>query len=115
MNTENTIILKSFFSIGIREIQPSSRRIGSGRILRANGDFNDKPETTDSDSYGNGFRGSRGPNNNDEKYERRSFGRDFDIGRDRDRENPTKEGRRNGRGYDRRKISENREQEEPEW
>lgn len=106
---------EKLFCVGIREIQPSTRRIGSGRILRVNGDFNDKSETTDGDSYGNGFRGGRGQNNNEEKYERRSFGRDFDIGRDRDRENNNKEGRRNGRGFDRRKMSENREQEEPEW
>lgn len=97
--------------IGIREIQPSNRRIGSGRILRTNGDFNEKSETADSDGYGNGFRGTRGSTNDDEKYERRSFGRDFDLGRDRD----SKESRRNGRGFDRRKFSEHREIEEPEW
>lgn len=110
------VLLINLFS-GIREIQPSNRRIGSGRILRANGDFNDKNDTTDSESgYGNsggGFRGSRGTNNNDEKYERRSFGRDFDMGGGR--ENNNKEGRRNGRGFDRRKITENKELEEPEW
>lgn len=99
----------------MREIQPSTRRIGSGRILRANGDFNEKSEGAENENYGNGFsRGPRGPNNNDEKYERRNFGRDFDMGRDRERENP-KESRRSGRAFDRRKMSENREQEEPEW
>lgn len=89
------------FVVGIREIQPNTRRIGSGRILRANGDFNEKSESNDGDNFGNSFRCPRGPNNNDEKYERRSFGRDFDINRERDRENSSREGRRNGRGFDR--------------
>lgn len=52
----------------------------------------------------------------DEKYERRSFGRDFEMNRDRDRdrENNNKDTRRNGR-FERRRISENRDIEEPEW
>ncbi|KAJ8936844.1 hypothetical protein NQ314_012160 [Rhamnusium bicolor] len=95
--------------IGVREIQTGTRRIGSGRILRDSWDFNEKSESGDNDY---GFRGQQRNNDREDKYERRSFGRDFDI--NRDRENNNKDNRRNGR-YDRRRISENREQEEPEW
>lgn len=70
----------------------------------------------DGDNYG-GFRNQRGGNNVDEKYERRNFGRDFEISRDRDRdrENNNKEVRRTGGRFERRRISENRDIEEPEW
>ncbi|KAG5868188.1 hypothetical protein JTB14_030261 [Gonioctena quinquepunctata] len=107
--------------MGIREIQTGTRRIGSGRILRDSWDF-DKPDSSSTDEYS--FRGGppRGGGNNNEredkfgsseKYERRSFGRDFDMSRG-DRENNNKESRRNGR-FDRRRITDHREQEEPEW
>lgn len=96
--------------LGAREIQGGTRRIGSGRILRDSWDFGDKPEPGDGDF---GFRAGQQQQQQqqrDEKYERRSFGRDFEITRDGGKEG----GRRNGR-FDRRRISDNREQEEPEW
>lgn len=98
------------WNLGVREIQTGTRRIGSGRILRDSWDFSEKSEQADNDF---GFRGQQQRNNErEEKYERRSFGRDFEI--TRDKENNTKEGgRRNGR-FERRRISD-REQEEPEW
>ncbi|CAH1260988.1 unnamed protein product [Diabrotica balteata] len=101
---------------GIREIQTSTRRIGSGRILRDFCDFNDKLDSGDNEYS---YRSQQRNNNNDrddkfgDKYERRSFGRDFEM--TRDRENNNKETRRMNKGFDRRRISENREQEEPEW
>ncbi|XP_050499219.1 eukaryotic translation initiation factor 4E transporter-like isoform X4 [Diabrotica virgifera virgifera] len=101
---------------GIREIQSSTRRIGSGRILRDFCDFNDKLDSGDNEYS---YRSQQRNNNNDredkfgDKYERRSFGRDFEM--TRDRENNNKETRRMNKGFDRRRISENREQEEPEW
>uniref|UniRef100_A0A6P7GAA1 Eukaryotic translation initiation factor 4E transporter-like n=1 Tax=Diabrotica virgifera virgifera TaxID=50390 RepID=A0A6P7GAA1_DIAVI len=101
---------------GIREIQSSTRRIGSGRILRDFCDFNDKLDSGDNEYS---YRSQQRNNNNDredkfgDKYERRSFGRDFEM--TRDRENNNKESRRMNKGFDRRRISENREQEEPEW
>ncbi|XP_072379891.1 eukaryotic translation initiation factor 4E transporter-like isoform X2 [Diabrotica undecimpunctata] len=101
---------------GIREIQTSTRRIGSGRILRDFCDFNDKLDSGDNEYS---YRGQQRNNNNDrddkfgDKYERRSFGRDFEM--TRDRENNNKETRRMNKGFDRRRISDNREQEEPEW
>lgn len=49
----------------------------------------------------------------DERYERRSFGRDFDMNRDKDKERERHIGRGNSRYNDRRRMD-NRE-EEPEW
>lgn len=79
--------------------------------MRDSWDFSEKSEQADGDF---GFRGQQQRNSErEEKYERRSFGRDFEI--TREREGNVKEGgRRNGR-FDRRRISDNREQEEPEW
>lgn len=96
-------------------MQPNARRIGSGRILRDVWDFDDKLYICDNENY-SGFRNQRGNTKVDEKYERRSFGRDFEMNRerDRDRENNNKD-RRNGGRFDRRRISENRDIEEPEW
>lgn len=95
---------------GPREIPTSgSRRIGSGRILR---DFNDKP---DSDDYGGNTFGRIQRGDRDEKYERRSFGRDFEMTRDRDRGDQNTKDRRSNARFERRRISENRELEEPEW
>lgn len=100
--------------MGMREIQSNTRRIGSGRILRDPWDFNDKLDSGDNEYS---YRSQQRNNNNDrddkfgDKYERRSFGRDFDI---RDRENNNKDNRRINKGYERRRISD-REQEEPEW
>ncbi|XP_076255020.1 eukaryotic translation initiation factor 4E transporter-like isoform X5 [Rhynchophorus ferrugineus] len=92
--------------MGVRDIQSGTRRIGSGRIMRDSwGDVTDK-DVGESD-YGFG-RGQSRPN--EEKFsERRSFGRDIDTGRDKE-----KDSRRNGRYGDRRKFSECKE-DEPEW
>ncbi|XP_056637845.1 eukaryotic translation initiation factor 4E transporter-like isoform X2 [Diorhabda sublineata] len=101
--------------MGMREIQSNTRRIGSGRILRDPWDFNDKLDSGDNEYS---YRSQQRNNNNDrddkfgDKYERRSFGRDFDI--TRDRENNNKDARRISKGFERRRISD-REQEEPEW
>ncbi|XP_074029559.1 eukaryotic translation initiation factor 4E transporter isoform X2 [Leptinotarsa decemlineata] len=119
--------------MGIREIQSSNRRIGSGRILRDSWDFGDKPDSCSNIGDGEyNFRGGPRCGNNNEredkfgpgsdkygsgsdKYERRSFGRDFEMGGRGDRENNNKEpsSRRNGR-FDRRRMTDHREQE-PEW
>ncbi|XP_068901201.1 eukaryotic translation initiation factor 4E transporter-like isoform X2 [Tenebrio molitor] len=86
---------------GGREI-PTSRRIGSGRILRDSWDFGEKQEAG-ADDYN--FR----PQQRNDNADRRSFGRDFDVGRDKEKE------RRNGSRFsDRRRIGESRD-EEPEW
>ncbi|KAJ3650739.1 hypothetical protein Zmor_016821 [Zophobas morio] len=86
---------------GGREIQTSNRRIGSGRILRDSWDFGEKQESNDNDYN---FR----PQPRGDNQERRTFGRDFDGGRDKEKE------RRGGRFGDRRRIGESRD-EEPEW
>lgn len=96
----------------MRDIQSGSRRIGSGRILRDSWDFNDKSEPGDNDYVYN--RGQQQRNNDrDDKYgERRSFGRDFDMSRDKEKDNR----RNNDRRYnDRRRISSESKEEEPEW
>ncbi|KYB27081.1 eukaryotic translation initiation factor 4E transporter isoform X5 [Tribolium castaneum] len=85
---------------GVREIQTNSRRIGSGRILRDSWDFGEKQENET--EYN--FR----PQQRSENQERRSFGRDFDVGRD-------KEKRNGGRFNERRRISGESRDEEPEW
>jgi translation initiation factor 4E transporter len=78
---------------GGREI-PTSRRIGSGRILRDSWDFGEKQEAG-ADDYN--FR----PQQRNDNADRRSFGRDFDVGRDKEKE------RRNGSRFsDRRRIGE---------
>lgn len=51
----------------------------------------------------------------DERYERRSFGRDFDMNRDKDKERERHIGRGNSRYNDRRRISNENREEEPEW
>ncbi|KAK5638593.1 hypothetical protein RI129_012888 [Pyrocoelia pectoralis] len=86
--------------IGHREIPQGTRRIGSGRILSRDvpWDFQEK-QAVDNDF---GYR-------RDDRFERRSFGRDYDMNKDKDKHG------RNNRFNERRRIpSENRD-EEPEW
>ncbi|GJQ85898.1 hypothetical protein Trydic_g21754 [Trypoxylus dichotomus] len=96
--------------IGHREISqgPSTRRIGSGRVLfeyleksEADNDFGYRRERRDTDRE------------RDERYDRRSFNRETDSSRP----NKSKEGSfaRNGARYDRRRISNESREEEPEW
>lgn len=94
--------------MGVREIQSNTRRIGSGRIMRDSwGEMADKDGGDNEYSFG---RGQSRANDREDKFgERRSFGRDMESNRDRD-----KEPRRNGRYSERRKYSENKE-DEPEW
>lgn len=80
----------------------ATRRIGSGRIIRDPWD----------DDFGAGFR--RDSRNNDERFERRSFGRDFEVNRDKEKDN-RHIGRGNTRYNDRRRISSDNKEEEPEW
>lgn len=78
----------------------NARRIGSGRIIRDPWD----------DDFGSGFRRDNANNNRDERYERRSFNRDFDKEKDRHIGRGS-----NGRFNDRRRISADSKEEEPEW
>ncbi|XP_019876564.1 eukaryotic translation initiation factor 4E transporter isoform X2 [Aethina tumida] len=112
--------------IGVREIQPASRRIGSGRIVRDwdSGDKTGPGGVADpmggGDYVGVGFRrqNSMGavPNSGagDDRTDRgeRGGGRSF-AGFDMTREKEREPGRRNGR-YDRRRLDSSRE-DEPEW
>ncbi|XP_066251934.1 eukaryotic translation initiation factor 4E transporter-like isoform X5 [Euwallacea similis] len=103
---------------GGREITSSTRRIGSGRIMRDSWE-NDKESGESDFNFGRGLQnrnnerddkfGDRG-GMRDEKYgERRSFGREIDNG------TKEKEGRRNSRYTEsRRRYSESKE-DEPEW
>ncbi|KAJ8916524.1 hypothetical protein NQ315_000166 [Exocentrus adspersus] len=101
--------------MSVREIQTSNtRRIGSGRILRLTCDFGDKSEQSDGDFGFSRSQQQRG-GERDDKYDRRSFGRDFEITRDRESGGGGKEGGRRNGHFERRRISDNREQEEPEW
>lgn len=86
--------------IGHREIPQGARRIGSGRILSRDvpWDFQEK-QAVDNDF---GYR-------RDDRFERRSFGRDYDTNKDKD-----KHGRSSRFNERRRMPSENRD-EEPEW
>ncbi|XP_066144570.1 eukaryotic translation initiation factor 4E transporter-like isoform X6 [Euwallacea fornicatus] len=103
---------------GGREITSSTRRIGSGRIMRDS--WESDKESGESDfNFGRGLQnrnnerddkfGDRG-GMRDEKYgDRRSFGREIDNG------TKEKEGRRNSRYTEsRRRYSESKE-DEPEW
>ncbi|XP_066251931.1 eukaryotic translation initiation factor 4E transporter-like isoform X2 [Euwallacea similis] len=104
--------------MGGREITSSTRRIGSGRIMRDSWE-NDKESGESDFNFGRGLQnrnnerddkfGDRG-GMRDEKYgERRSFGREIDNG------TKEKEGRRNSRYTEsRRRYSESKE-DEPEW
>ncbi|XP_044762842.1 eukaryotic translation initiation factor 4E transporter-like isoform X3 [Coccinella septempunctata] len=88
--------------IGPREVPSNSggvgsRRIGSGRILRDSWDFNDKNDGGDNDYYRN-------------QDDRRPFRRDFDISRDKDKQQRNSMGR-----YGNRRISGGEKDEEPEW
>ncbi|KAF2885441.1 hypothetical protein ILUMI_20721 [Ignelater luminosus] len=95
--------------MGYRELPPGARRIGSGRILARDvpWEFSEKQEG-DNDF---GYRRERRDNDRDERFERRSFGRDFDVGKEKDKHS----GRSNGRYNDRRRISNESRDEEPEW
>lgn len=86
----------------------NNRRIGSGRIIRDPWDYPDK-----NDDFGTGFR--RDGRGGEERFERRSFGRDFEVNRgEKDKERHI--GRSNGGRYnDRRRISSECKEEEPEW
>lgn len=85
-----------------------SRRIGSGRIIRDPWDYPDK-----NDDFGTGFRRD-GRSGGEERFERRSFGRDFEVNREKEKERHI--GRGNGGRYnDRRRISSDSKEEEPEW
>ncbi|CAH1134209.1 unnamed protein product [Ceutorhynchus assimilis] len=104
---------------GVREIPSSTRRIGSGRIMR---DSWDSEKDSGEPEFGFG-RGAQSRNNDREdkfgernpreenKFERRSFGRDMDNGKDKEVGN-----RRNSRYSEtRRRYSENTREDEPEW
>lgn len=90
---------------GVRDIQPNSRRIGSGRILRDNWDLLDKQDGENDYNF-------RPQQRNSENQDRRSFGRDFESVREREKE---KERRSGSRFNDRRRISGESRDEEPEW
>lgn len=102
--------------MGVREIASSTRRIGSGRIIRDDwengGKDGGEPEfggfARGPPSRDGGERGMREDNSN--KFgERRSFGREIDA-KDKD------SNRRNSRYNDnRRRYSEGRVEDEPEW
>ncbi|XP_045468123.1 eukaryotic translation initiation factor 4E transporter-like isoform X15 [Harmonia axyridis] len=84
--------------INSRDIQQNSnRRIGSGRILRDTWDFNDKNENGDNEYYRN-------------QDDRRTFRRDFDVTRDKDKQQRNNMGR-----FGNRRISGSEKDEEPEW
>ncbi|XP_017779508.1 PREDICTED: eukaryotic translation initiation factor 4E transporter-like isoform X5 [Nicrophorus vespilloides] len=84
---------------------PSSRRIGSGRILPW--DYQEKADAPDNENYGP----RRERRDTDERYDRRSFGRDFDL---KDNNKRGGGGVNNGR-YNNRRISSESREEEPEW
>lgn len=94
-----------------REISQTARRIGSGRIIARDVSWDYRPDKNELDgpqefTFGRPGTRERKDTDRDDRYERRSFGRDFD--RDKDRHIS-----RNGR-YDRRRISDSKD-DEPEW
>ncbi|XP_018330068.1 eukaryotic translation initiation factor 4E transporter-like isoform X2 [Agrilus planipennis] len=90
-----------------REIPAGARRIGSGRILTREvpWDYQDKG---DADAE-YGYRRERRDTDRDDRFERRSYGRD-NIDKDKEKQHG-----RSRYGGDRRRISNEHREEEPEW
>lgn len=79
---------------GVREIPTNTRRIGSGRIRRDSWDFGGGDKQQDGDNE-YGFRGQQQRDGGGQEN-RRSFGRDFDMGGGKEKRNGRYGGRRIG-------------------